>query len=63
VKCLECDYQSVREETFLDLVMTVKDIFEKFYNSSLEQGIYRYLKPESLQAANQYYCEKCNKKV
>ena len=33
------------------------------YNKSLEVGLQRYLKPETLSGTNQYYCESCDKKV
>ena len=51
-QCLECHYESVREETFMDLNITVKDVFRKVYNDSLEKGLQRYLKPEILEGDN-----------
>ncbi|EAR91927.3 ubiquitin carboxy-terminal hydrolase (macronuclear) [Tetrahymena thermophila SB210] len=63
VKCMECNYESITQENFLDLVVTVKNIYDKIYNDSLEKAVQRYIKPETLDNDNKYMCSKCNKKV
>jgi ubiquitin carboxyl-terminal hydrolase 47 len=62
-QCLKCDNKSIKFEKFLDLSLPVRNEFEKIYNSSLEMALCNLLKPEKLQGDNQYYCEKCQKKV
>ncbi|EGR28599.1 ubiquitin carboxyl-terminal hydrolase family protein, putative [Ichthyophthirius multifiliis] len=63
VQCQKCNKQSIRQENFLDLVVTVKNMFDKVYNDSLEKSIQSYIKPELLYNDNQYYCENCQQKV
>ncbi|KRX10676.1 hypothetical protein PPERSA_08671 [Pseudocohnilembus persalinus] len=63
VKCSECGYESIKEQVYNDIIITVKNIFDKIYNESLEKGLQRYLKPEILEGDNAYQCSQCNKKV
>ena len=63
VKCLECNYESERSDSFLDLQIPVRSDFEKIYNTSLEMGFLNYLRQEKLVDTNQYFCSKCEKKV
>ena len=62
VKCLHCENQSERSDTFLDLSLTVKSPFDNIYNDSLEKSLYNYIKVEELKGDNQYFCGKCNTK-
>jgi ubiquitin carboxyl-terminal hydrolase 47 len=47
----------------MDLSLTVKSEFDNVYNESLEKALKYYLKPETLEGDNLYFCEKCNEKV
>jgi len=62
VKCMNCSHESSREDKFLDLSLTVKNIFDKIYNDSVEKALESYIRPEELTGENQYFCEKCNSK-
>lgn len=44
-RCRVCGYQQPREETFQDIIITVKNKYAKLYNDSVELGLQRYLKP------------------
>jgi len=61
--CRDCQNESQREESFQDLILTVKNPFEKVYNNCIELAIQRYMKPEILDQDNMYFCDKCQKKV
>lgn len=63
LKCLQCGNTSEKIEKFLDLSLPIRSEHEKIYNSSLEMALCNILKPEKLQKQNQYFCEKCIKKV
>jgi ubiquitin C-terminal hydrolase len=63
VKCLECNNESIRQDSYLDLSLPIRNEFEKIYNQSLEMAFDNFVKPEILEKDNQYFCEKCNKKV
>eukprot|EP00357_Protocruzia_adherens_P000598 CAMPEP_0115029208 /NCGR_PEP_ID=MMETSP0216-20121206/36839_1 /TAXON_ID=223996 /ORGANISM="Protocruzia adherens, Strain Boccale" /LENGTH=1045 /DNA_ID=CAMNT_0002405699 /DNA_START=269 /DNA_END=3406 /DNA_ORIENTATION=- len=63
VQCKECNYESKREDKFLDLSLTIKNPFEGIHNDSVPKALENYLKPEILEGGNQYHCEKCDKKV
>ncbi|CAD8079535.1 unnamed protein product [Paramecium primaurelia] len=63
VQCLKCQQESVSNEVFLDLSLTVKSDFLNVYNESLERAIYYYIKPEKLEGENKYYCQNCNDKT
>lgn len=63
VRCLKCGYESKREDTFLDLSLPIKNEFGTgVLNSSIEMALENYIKPETLNGDNQYYCEKCDSK-
>mmetsp|Transcript_32739 Transcript_32739/g.56995 ORF Transcript_32739/g.56995 Transcript_32739/m.56995 type:complete len:1043 (+) Transcript_32739:920-4048(+) len=62
VKCLNCGTESRREDKFLDVSLTVKNIFDKVYNDSVEKALENYLKAEFLNGDNRYMCEICNSK-
>lgn len=63
VKCLECNYESVTVEKYLDLSLPIRNEFDKLYNTSLEMAILNVIKEENLVKENQYLCCKCNKLV
>ena len=49
---------------FLDLSLPIKNEFGTgVLNSSLEMALENYIKPEKLTGDNQYFCDKCGKKV
>ena len=62
VKCSNCNQESKRKDTFLDLSLTVKSKFDNIYNDSLEKALFNFIKPEVLDEANQYFCENCQSK-
>ena len=51
IKCLNVDYQSVREESFYDLQMAVKGM------QTLEESFREYIKPEMMEGNNKYHAE------
>ncbi|CAD8205300.1 unnamed protein product [Paramecium pentaurelia] len=63
VQCLKCQQESVSNEVFLDLSLTVKSDFLNVYNESLERALYYYIKPEKLEGENKYFCQHCNEKT
>ena len=63
IRCCECGYKSFNEDTFMDLSLPIMNMFENIYNKSLDMAFMNFIKPESLEGDNQYFCEKCNKKV
>nr|KAG5708873.1 hypothetical protein BaRGS_009282 [Batillaria attramentaria] len=46
---LQCEYESARRDTYLDIPL-------------VEESMDAFVQPEILDGANQYFCEKCNKK-
>ncbi|KAI5474385.1 ubiquitin carboxyl-terminal hydrolase 48 [Pseudohyphozyma bogoriensis] len=56
-RCEECDKESRRESTFLEMEITLAK------NCKLEDQIKKSLKDEQMDGDNQYYCEQCEKKV
>ena len=63
IKCLECENKSINNDTYMDLSLPIMNIFEGIHNKSLEMAFMNFIKPEKLEGDNQYFCEKCNKKV
>ena len=63
IKCLECNNKSVNNDTYMDLSLPIMNIFEGIHNKSLDMAFMNFIKPEKLEGDNQYFCEKCNKKV
>ncbi|ORX89655.1 cysteine proteinase [Basidiobolus meristosporus CBS 931.73] len=55
-KCSKCKNVSHRRETFHELELHIKD------NTSLEQCIERFLKPETMKGDDQYFCSECESK-
>ena len=62
VKCLNCGYESCREDKFLDISLAVRSDFDKIYNKSVEMALENFIKHEELTGENKYYCEKCKNK-
>ena len=63
VKCLNCGYESKRSDSFLDLSLTVRNDFELIRNSSIEQALQSFIRPELLSGSNKYNCSSCNIKT
>ena len=62
VKCSSCNTESIREDKFLDLSLTIKNQHERIYNDSVEKALTGFVRPEYLTEANQYFCETCKSK-
>ncbi|KAG5319610.1 UBP47 hydrolase, partial [Pseudoatta argentina] len=62
VKCLECGTEKSREDTFLDIPLPVRPFGSNVAYNSVEEAIRAFVQYETLEGANQYHCEKCNKK-
>jgi ubiquitin C-terminal hydrolase len=62
-KCLQCHTESAREESFQDLILGIKNIYEQVYSGCLELSLQRYIKPELLDEHNLYDCDQCGQKV
>ncbi|XP_057671617.1 ubiquitin carboxyl-terminal hydrolase 47 [Diorhabda carinulata] len=62
VKCLECDTDKSREDTFLDIPLPVRPFGNAVAYNSVEEALRAFVQPEILDGNNQYFCEKCNKK-
>lgn len=61
IKCLECQKISEHNEKFIDFSLPVKNA--KVSIDSLEKSFKILFETEKLTGDNQYFCEKCNKKV
>lgn len=62
VKCLECETEKSREDTFLDIPLPVRPFGSQVAYESVEEALKAFVQPETLDGNNQYFCEKCNKK-
>ncbi|XP_005184673.2 ubiquitin carboxyl-terminal hydrolase 47 [Musca domestica] len=62
VKCLECNTEKTRADTFLDIPLPVKPFGSQVAYGSIEEALSAFVQPETLDGNNQYFCEKCNKK-
>jgi ubiquitin carboxyl-terminal hydrolase 47 len=62
VKCLECDTEKSREDTFLDIPLPVRPFGSTVAYESIEEALKAFVQHETLDGNNQYFCEKCNKK-
>ena len=48
VKCLNCGYESCREDKFLDISLAVRSDFDKIYNKSVEMALENFIKQKNL---------------
>lgn len=62
VKCLECETEKSREDTFLDIPLPVRPFGSTQAYESVEEALKAFVQPETLDGNNQYSCEKCEKK-
>lgn len=62
VKCLECETEKSREDTFLDIPLPVRPFGNTTAYESIEEALKAFVQPETLDGNNQYFCEKCDKK-
>lgn len=62
VKCLECETEKSREDTFLDIPLPVRPFGGNAAYESIEEALKAFVQPETLDGNNQYFCEKCDKK-
>ncbi|GAB0088457.1 Ubiquitin carboxyl-terminal hydrolase [Sergentomyia squamirostris] len=62
VKCLECGTEKSREDTFLDIPLSVKPFGSTVAYGSVEEALRAFVQPETLEENNQYSCDTCNKK-
>lgn len=62
VKCLECNTEKTREDTFLDIPLPVRPFGSSTAYGSIEDALCAFVQPETLDGNNQYLCEKCKKK-
>uniref|UniRef100_A0A1A9W4U0 Ubiquitin carboxyl-terminal hydrolase 47 n=1 Tax=Glossina brevipalpis TaxID=37001 RepID=A0A1A9W4U0_9MUSC len=62
VKCLDCNTEKTRADTFLDIPLPVRPFGSTAAYGSIEEALRAFVQPETLDGNNQYFCEKCNKK-
>ncbi|KAJ0401591.1 hypothetical protein P43SY_008666 [Pythium insidiosum] len=62
VKCLDCGYESSRNDEFLDLSLVIRPFGSSQMMKSVEEAIELYLKPEVLNGDNQWRCDQCKTK-
>jgi ubiquitin carboxyl-terminal hydrolase 47 len=62
VKCLECHYESAREDSYLDIPLVIKPFGSDKAYGSVEEALTEFITPETLSESNQYDCERCGKK-
>lgn len=64
ISCQECGYNSKNESKFCDIQLHIKNQFEGTpANESIEQALFKYLIPTTLEGDNAYQCSGCDKKV
>lgn len=62
LKCLSCNTEKQREDTFLDIPLPVKPFGSTVAFESIEEALRAFIQPEILNGNNQYSCETCQKK-
>ncbi|XP_023248211.1 ubiquitin carboxyl-terminal hydrolase 47 isoform X2 [Copidosoma floridanum] len=62
VKCLTCNLEKSREDSFLDIPLPLRSFDGSVTYGSVEEALEAFIKYETLEGNNQYFCEKCNKK-
>jgi ubiquitin carboxyl-terminal hydrolase 47 len=63
VRCKECGNESQKEDSFLEISLVMRPFGSKEVLSSVGESLDYCLKPETLEGDNQYFCDKCQKKV
>jgi len=63
VQCKECGYESSRTDKYLDIPLVIKGFGETNSIKSVEEALQKFAQVEILSGDNQYFCERCNKKV
>eukprot|EP00731_Ephydatia_muelleri_P029733 Em0021g256a len=63
VKCLNCGYESARVDDYLDIPLVIKPFGSNISYPTVEAALAGFVQPETLNGADQYFCEKCNKKT
>ena len=64
IKCQECGYLSKNESKFSDLQLPIKnDDQSSTNNESIEESLFKYLCPTTLEGDNAYNCSGCENKV
>ena len=63
VKCLNCGYESARVDDYLDIPLVIKPFGSNTSYPSVEEALAGFVQPETLNGADQYFCEKCDKKT
>ncbi|KAM7428691.1 Ubiquitin carboxyl-terminal hydrolase 47 [Porites harrisoni] len=62
VKCQQCSHESARTDAYLDIPLAIRPFGSKQGLGSVETALEEFVVAETLEGANQYFCEKCNKK-
>nr|XP_039253989.1 ubiquitin carboxyl-terminal hydrolase 47-like [Styela clava] len=62
VQCEECKNETCRNDTYLDIPITIRPFGSATTISSVMEGLKLFVQSETLDQTNQYFCEKCNKK-
>ncbi|XP_072321546.1 ubiquitin carboxyl-terminal hydrolase 47 isoform X2 [Eucyclogobius newberryi] len=62
VRCLECGYESWRNDTYLDIPLVIRPFGASQAYGSVEEALQAFVQPETLDGPNQYFCERCKKK-
>lgn len=62
VRCKECGTLSAQPEVYTDINLTVRQFGQQESIKSVEEGLKNFYEQEPLEGANQYQCDKCNKK-
>lgn len=57
LRCTQCNYSRIRSDAFMDIPLVIRGV------SSLEEALDLYMTPEVLDKSNQWYCERCERRV
>eukprot|EP01100_Stratorugosa_tubuloviscum_P009928 TRINITY_DN419_c1_g1_i1.p1 TRINITY_DN419_c1_g1~~TRINITY_DN419_c1_g1_i1.p1 ORF type:complete len:1042 (-),score=430.06 TRINITY_DN419_c1_g1_i1:209-3334(-) len=63
VQCGECNYSSSRTDAFLDVSLSIKPFGAVKAIGNIEEALEQYITSEILEGDNQYFCERCQRKV
>ena len=61
IKCNECNYESLSNDKFQDITVSLFNFHTKENINCLEKGLEQFLMPYILDGNNKYKCPKCNK--